>query len=184
MTILHVDSSVNAGNSVSRALTLDTVSHLTSRDPAADVVRRDLGTTPLPHLSLADFADPSVVDEFLAARTIVIGAPMYNFGIPSQLKAWLDRIAVQGKTFRYGANGAEGLAGGRKVIIVSSRGGVYSSGSPIESFDHQETYLQAFFGFLGVTDIAFVRAEGIAMGDETRERAIQSAKAEITKLAA
>jgi FMN-dependent NADH-azoreductase len=179
MTILHVDSSITGENSVSRALSLATVSHLAALNPAAKVVRRDLDATPLPHFSLADYADPSVADEFLAAQTIVIGAPMYNFGVPSQLKAWLDRLAVQGKTFRYGANGPEGLSGGRKVIIVSSRGGIYSSGSPFAAFDHQETYLQAFFGFLGITDISFVRAEGVAMGDEARERAIQAAKAEM-----
>ena len=184
MTILHVDSSITGENSVSRTLSLATVSHLSALNPAAKVVRRDLHTTPLPHFSLADYADPSVADEFLAAQTIVIGAPMYNFGVPSQLKAWLDRLAVQGKTFRYGANGPEGLSGGRKVIIVSSRGGIYSSGSHFAAFDHQETYLQAFFGFLGITDISFVRAEGVAMGDEARERAIQAAQAEITQLAA
>jgi FMN-dependent NADH-azoreductase len=184
MTILHVDSSITGENSVSRALSLASVTHLASLDPAANVVRRDLGTTPLPHFSLADYADLAVVDEFLAAQTIVIGAPMYNFGVPSQLKAWLDRVAIQGKTFRYSANGTEGLAGGRKVIIASSRGGIYSSGSPATAFDHQETYLQAFFGFLGITDITFIRAEGVAMGDEMRERALQTARAEITRLAA
>jgi FMN-dependent NADH-azoreductase len=184
MTILHVDSSITGANSVSRKLSRATVSHLTSLDPAAEVVRRDLAATPLPHFSLADYADPSVADEFLAARTIVIGAPMYNFGVSSQLKAWLDRVALQGKTFRYGAHGPEGLAGGRKVIIVSSRGGIYSSGSPVAAFDHQETYLQAFFGFLGITDITFVRAEGVAMGDEKRQQAIQAATAEIGRLAA
>ena len=184
MTILHVDSSITGENSVSRVLSLATISHLTSLDPAAKVVRRDLGAAPLPHFSLADYADPSVVDEFLAAQTIVIGAPMYNFGVPSQLKAWLDRVAIQGKTFRYGAHGPEGLAGGRKVVIVSSRGGIYSSGSPVAAFDHQETYLQAFFGFLGITDISFVRAEGVAMGDEKRQQAIQAATAEIARLAA
>src|SRR3984885_11289051 len=175
MTILHVDSSITGENSVSRALSLVTVSPPPAPDPAAKVVRRDIGTTPLPHFSLADYADLSVADEFLAAQTIVIGAPMYNFGVPTQLKAWLDRLAVQGKTFRYGAHGPEGLSGGRKVIIVSSRGGLYSPGSPFAAFDHQETYLQAFFGFLGITDITFVRAEGVAMGDEARQRAIQAA---------
>ncbi|HEX4740886.1 MAG TPA: NAD(P)H-dependent oxidoreductase [Caulobacteraceae bacterium] len=184
MTILHVDSSINDENSVSRSLTLATVSHLASLDPAAKVVRRDLGVAPLPHFSLADYADPSVADEFLAAQTIVIGAPMYNFGVPSQLKAWLDRLAIRGKTFSYGDNGPEGLSGGRKVIIVSSRGGMYSAGSPVAAFDHQETYLQAFFAFLGVTDITFVRAEGVAMGDEARQQAIQAANAEIKRLAA
>ena len=184
MTILHVDSSITGENSVSRALSLATVSHLTARNPAAEVVRRDIGTAPLPHFSLADYADLSIADEFLAAETIVIGAPMYNFGVPTQLKAWLDRLAIQGKTFRYGAHGPEGLASGRKVIIVSSRGGLYSSGSPFAAFDHQETYLQAFFGFLGITDITFIRAEGVAMGDEKRQQAIQAAKTEITRLAA
>jgi FMN-dependent NADH-azoreductase len=141
---------------------------------------------------VADASDPAValgnqmLEDFLAADIVVIGAPMYNFGIPSQLKAWIDRIAVAGKTFRYGANGPEGLAGGKRVIIASSRGGMYVEG-PFAAFDHQETYLRAVFGFIGVTDLTFVRAEGVAISPENKEQALKSAQSSIpsivTKLA-
>jgi FMN-dependent NADH-azoreductase len=109
---------------------------------------------------------------------------MYNLGVPSQLKAWIDRISVAGKTFSYGEHGPVGLCGGKKLIIASSRGGVYSEGSPAAFFDHQETYLKAAFGFLGITDITFIRAEGVAMGEEARNGAIASAKKETAALAA
>jgi FMN-dependent NADH-azoreductase len=108
---------------------------------------------------------------------------MYNFGIPSQLKAWIDRIAVAGKTFRYGANGPEGLAGGKRVIIASSRGGMYASG-PAAMMDFQESYLRTVFGFIGITDIEFVRAEGLNMGDEPKAQALQAARATIGSLTA
>jgi len=184
MTILHIDSSINGTNSVSRLLSGAVVDRIKSQSPKAKVVHRDLGIYPLPHLTLQDFADTSVVDEFLAAETVVIGAPMYNFGIPSQLKAWLDRIAIAGKTFRYTERGPEGLAGGRKIIVASSRGGFFGPGSPAAALDHQESYLRGFFGFLGITDLDFVRAEGLAMGPEAREKAISSAKNEVHQLAA
>jgi FMN-dependent NADH-azoreductase len=109
---------------------------------------------------------------------------MYNFGVPSQLKAWIDRIAVAEKTFRYTEKGPEGLAGGKNVIVVSSRGGFYGPGTPAAAMDHQESYLRAVFGFLGVTDVTFVRAEGVALGAEQREKALAEAKSELTKLAA
>jgi FMN-dependent NADH-azoreductase len=124
------------------------------------------------------------LEEFLAADIVVIGAPMYNLGVPSQLKAWIDRISVAGKTFRYGEHGPVGLCGGKKLVIASSRGGVYSAGSPAANFDHQETYLKAAFGLLGITDITFIRAEGVAMGPQARSEAIASAKKETAALAA
>jgi FMN-dependent NADH-azoreductase len=109
---------------------------------------------------------------------------MYNFGVASQLKAWIDRIAVAGKTFRYTEKGPEGLAGGKKAIVASSRGGFYGPGSPAASLEHQESYLRGVFGFLGITDVTFVRAEGVALGTEARDKAIEAARAEVTKLAA
>lgn len=109
---------------------------------------------------------------------------MYNFGIPSQLKAWIDRLAVAGKTFRYTEKGPEGLAGSKRLIIASSRGGFFGPGSPAASLDHQETYLRALFGFLGVKDISFVRAEGVAMGPKAREDAVAAAKGEVARLVA
>ena len=132
-----------------------------------------------------DLADSAaVMDEFLAADVVVVGAPMYNFGIPSQLKAWIDRLAVAGKTFKYSEKGAEGLAGGKTVIIASSRGGFYGEGTPLAVIDHQEPYLKAIFGFFGITDIRFVRAEGVAVSPEHRQKAIDAAEVEIETLKA
>jgi FMN-dependent NADH-azoreductase len=132
-----------------------------------------------------EFAATNVaLDEFLAADIVVIGAPMYNFGIPSQLKAWIDCLAAPGKTFSYTATGVEGLAGSKKVIVASSRGGFYSASSPMAFMDHQETFLSNFFGFIGITDITFVRAEGVNTGPEQRQRALESALAEIAVLKA
>ncbi|AXL53688.1 FMN-dependent NADH-azoreductase [Paraburkholderia caffeinilytica] len=126
-----------------------------------------------------DFAAiQSVLDEFLAAEIVVIGAPMYNFGIPSQLKSWIDCLAVPGKTFRYTETAVEGLCGGKQIIVASSRGGFYSGQSPMAVLDHQESYLTGFFRFIGVTNIEFIRAEGVNYGAESRQRAIDAALAE------
>ncbi len=184
MKILHIDSSINGTNSVTRDISRSIVDTLTAGEPSAKVIYRDLGAWPLPHLTLEALADSSIVDEFLDADVIVLGVPMYNFGVPSQLKAWLDRIAIAGKTFRYTESGAEGLAGGRRLIVASARGGFYGAGSPTAAFDHQESYLRAFFGFVGVSDITFVHAEGVAIGPEVRSKAIESARGEVLKLAA
>jgi len=140
---------------------------------------------PLDDALKADFAiGQAALEEFLAADIVVIGAPMYNLGVASQLKAWIDRISIAGKTFRYGDHGPIGLCGGKKLVIASSRGGVYSAGSPAAPYDHQETYLKVAFGFLGITDITFIRAEGVAMGEEARNGAMASAKRETAALAA
>ena len=120
----------------------------------------------------------------MAADIVVVGAPMYNLGVPSQLKSWIDRISVAGKTFRYSEQGPVGLAGGKKVIIASSRGGIYSAGSPAAIFEHQESYLKAVFSFLGVSDITFIRAEGVAMGPDARNGAVAAAKNQAVALAA
>jgi FMN-dependent NADH-azoreductase len=128
-----------------------------------------------------DYRD--ALDAFLAADIVVVGAPMYNFGIPSQLKAWIDRLAVAGRTFRYTEKGPEGLAGGKRVIIASSRGGLYGPQSGMAALDHQETYLRAIFNFFGITDITFIRAEGVAFGEAQREQALAAARADIGKLA-
>ena len=127
-------------------------------------------------------ASQAVLDEFLGADIVVIGAPMYNFGIPSQLKAWIDRIAVAGKTFRYTANGPEGLAGNKRVIVAVSRGGLYGAGMPAAAFEHVESYLRGVFGFLGVTDLEIVVAEGLQIGPEQREKAMQGALQTVTEL--
>ena len=150
MTILHLDSSINGENSASRVLSRSIVEQLTSAQPGTDIVYRDLAANPLPHLTLDAFADSSVLDEFLGADAIVIGAPMYNFTLPTQLKSWLDRIIVAGKTFRYTENGPEGLAGGRRVIIALARGGAYEANSAAAALEHLETYLRGVFGFIGI----------------------------------
>ena len=202
MKLLHLDSSILGAGSVSRTLSAEIVAAQAAMHPGIEIVYRDLATDPIghlngPRLAALQGATPSeasieadvekgqaALEEFLAADIVVIGAPMYNFTIPSQLKAWIDRIAVAGKTFRYTEHGPEGLAGSKKLIIASSRGGVFGAGSPTAAFDHQETYLRALFGFLGVTDITFIRAEGVAMGPDARQQAIAAAKAEATRLAA
>jgi len=180
MTILKIDSSITGDSSVSRQLTAATLDLLTAQQPGAAVVERDLVATPLSHLTLGGSGDADVLDEFLAADTIVVGAPMYNFTISSQLKAWIDRILVAGTTFRYGANGSEGLAGTKRVIVALSRGGFYEDGN---AFEHAKSYLQAAFGFIGITP-EFVTADGIAVGPEQREAGIANGLAEVERLAA
>ena len=202
MKLLHVDSSILAGNSVSRTLSADIVAAEQASRPGLEIIYRDLGATPVGHLSgahLAAFQGAAqeeaalqhdlasgfaALEEFLAADIVVIGAPMYNFGIPSQLKAWIDRLAVAGKTFRYTEKGPEGLAGGKKVIIASARGGFYGAETPAAFLDHQESYLRGVFGFFGITDLTFIRAEWVATGAEQRAKALDLAKGEIAKLAA
>ena len=180
MTILKIDSSITGEQSVSRQLTTAAVDQLVAQNLDQRVIERDLANEPLDHLTLAAFADTGVLDEFLAADTIVIGAPMYNFGVPSQLKAWIDRIAIAGKTFRYTEAGPEGLAGDKRVIIAISRGGFYDDGHALE---HVETYLRGVFGFLGITP-EFVQANGIAVGPEQRDAGIANGLAEVERLAA
>jgi FMN-dependent NADH-azoreductase len=202
MKLLHVDSSILGAGSVSRELTAEIVAAEKRRRPALEVTYRDLAVDPVDHLSgahLAAFqgaspespelgediaAGQAALEEFLAADIVVIGAPMYNFSIPSQLKAWIDRLAVAGKTFRYSENGPVGLAGGKTVIVASSRGGFYGPGTPIAFLDHQENYLRGVFGFFGITDVTFIRAEGVAIGAEQRAKAIEAARGEIERLAA
>ena len=201
MKLLHVDSSILGQGSVSRDLSADVVATFQGHHPDLAVTRLDLAATPIGHLTAAHLAaaqgapiddalksDVAIgqlaLEEFLAADIVVIGAPMYNFGIPSQLKAWIDRISIVGKTFRYGESGPVGLCGDKKLVIASSRGGIYREGSPAAVFDHQETYLKVTFGFLGITDITFIRAEGVAMSPEARIGAIASAKKESAAIAA
>jgi FMN-dependent NADH-azoreductase len=202
MKLLHVDSSILGPGSVSRQLTTEIVAAEQHLHPGLQVLYRDLASAPVGHLSGAhlaaaqgaapeaadvreDVADGlAALDEFLAADIVVVGAPMYNFAIPSQLKAWIDRLAVAGKTFRYSEKGAEGLAGGKKVIVASSRGGFYGPQTPIAFLDHQETYLRNIFSFFGISDVTFIRAEGIARGPEQRAQSIAEAQTSIAGLAA
>jgi FMN-dependent NADH-azoreductase len=190
MKLLHIDSSALGSYSVSRQLTADIVAELKRHHPGTEAKYRDLASESLPHWTpVADASDPAAVlgsqmlEEFLEADVIVIGAPMYNFGISSQLKAWIDRVVVAGKTFSYGEQGPKGLVSGKQVIIASSRGGHYSSG-PAAPMDFQESYLRAVFGFIGITELEFVRAEGLNISDEHKAEALKSAKTSIGSIAA
>jgi FMN-dependent NADH-azoreductase len=203
MKLLHLDSSVLGGNSVSRALSAATVAQLEKLHPGLSVTYRDLAATPIPHLSgaylaagqageaahapdlQADLAlGTAVLEEFLAADIVVIGVGFYNFSIPSQLKAWIDRIAIAGKTFRYTEKGPEGLVGAKRIILAISRGGLYGPGMPAAPYEHGETYLRAVFGFLGVFNPEVIVAEGIAMGPEQREKSIAAALSQVAALPA
>jgi FMN-dependent NADH-azoreductase len=183
VTILHIDASINGENSASRVISRSIVDQLKGALWGEEVVYRDLAKEPLPHLTLAAFADSTVLDEFIAADTVVIGAPMYNFTLPTQLKAWIDRIVIAGKTFRYTETGPEGLAKGKRVIIALARGGIYSEGSPASALEHLETYLRDVFNFIGI-EPEFVVAEGLNLSPEQREEAIRYALGETVRLAA
>jgi FMN-dependent NADH-azoreductase len=199
MKLLHIDSSVLGPHSVSRQVSAAIVDRLHRARPGLEIVYRDLATTPLahlsgPHLAAAQGAAPdadlqqdltagqTVLEEFLAADIVVLGAPMYNFAIPSQLKAWIDRIVVAGKTFKYSERGAEGLAGNKRVIIAVSRGGYYGAGSPAAAGEYVETYLRWVFGFIGVTNLEFISADGVQVGPEHREKALAGALQAATNL--
>jgi FMN-dependent NADH-azoreductase len=198
MKLLHIDSSPLADASASRELSRKVVAQWTASHPATKVEYVDLAVNAPSHLDIDSLGfrlgtdaaqltpaqrrenavSEKLVSQFLAADVVVIGAPMYNFAIPSQLKAWIDRIAQAGRTFRYTAAGPEGLATGKTAIVVSTRGGRYA-GLPGEVMDHQESYLKTVFGFVGITDVRFVRAEGLAMGDQARANALAAANVEI-----
>jgi FMN-dependent NADH-azoreductase len=185
MKLLHIDSSILGEGSASRTLTREIVDRFQAARPDTEVTYLDLAADALPHFSPGSLAradaretarDEQALEQFLAADVVVIGAPMYNFGIPSQLKAWIDRIVIAGKTFRYGPKGPEGLAGNKQVIVAVARGGVYPAGSPAE---YAESYLRHVFGFVGVRDLTFVRAEGLKISPQHREAALAAARAAI-----
>ena len=193
MRLLHIDASIQGANSASRQLSAAVVERLRKTTPSLEVTYRDLAAAPLAHLSGAHLAaalggtpesptlqqdlaaSQAVLEEFLAADIVVIGAPMYNFTIPTQLKAWIDRIVVAGKTFRYSAEGPVGLAGSKRVIIAISRGGLYGPGAPAAVLEHLETYLRGVFGFIGVANPELIVAEGLMIGTEQRELSMQRA---------
>ena len=199
MKLLHVDSSILAGEaSVSRRLSAEVVAGWRARHPDTEVTYLDLAVEPPDHFGAdalgvrgAAEGEPSpeqrrqnevserLVAQFLDADVVVVGTPFYNFGVPTQLKAWIDRLAQAGRTFRYTETGPEGLAGGRTVVIASARGGVYSETEAGRALEHQESYLKTVFGFFGIDDVRVVRAEGVAMGEEARKAAIAAAVADI-----
>ncbi|HUO18928.1 MAG TPA: NAD(P)H-dependent oxidoreductase [Steroidobacteraceae bacterium] len=185
MNILHIDSSILGEGSASRALTREVVAQLTKTHPEAQVAYLDLAAEELPHLSQRSLArsdeseaarNAAALEQFLGADVLVIGAPIYNFSIPSQLKAWIDRISVAGKTFRYTANGPEGLAGGKQVVIAMTRGGVAGADARGE---FGESYLRFLFGFLGIQDVRVVRAEGLNISPQQRAASLAAARAAI-----
>lgn len=199
MKLLHIDSSITGAQSVSRQLTRDIVNTWTASHPNTSVEYLDLAENTPSHLSAESLGfrmppsaenltegqrrenvvSETLVAQFLAADVIVVGAPLYNFSIPSQLKSWIDRIAQAGRTFSFTVAGPKGLAGGKTVIVASARGGVFSTSEGGRAMEHQESYLQTVFGFLGITDVRFVRAEGVAMGDAKKAEALTLAAAHI-----
>jgi len=187
MQVLHIDSSILGESSASRALTREIVGRLKEQHPEAQVTYLDLAAEALPHLSGKSLArsdeleaarNATALSEFQAADVLVIGAPIYNFSIPSQLKAWIDRISVAGETFRYTASGPQGLAGGKQVIVAMARGGV---SGPQGEFG--ESYLRFLFAFLGIEDVRFVRAEGLSISPEHRAASLAQARAAIAAVA-
>lgn len=195
--LLHLDTSIQADNSVSRRLSAVMVGKLEDALGSVKTTYRDLAASPLPHLSAQVFTSlmhpasvsglnraqqddveesARVLAEFLAADVIVIGVAFYNYSIPSSLKAWIDRVVVVGKTFSYDARGgAVGLAGGKRVVVVMARGGVFAKGSPNVHREHAERYLRDIFAFMGIDDVEVVVAEGLALGAEKNAAAVQKA---------
>lgn len=185
MTLLHIDSSITGAGSASRAISAAVVDHLREADPGLRVVYRDLVAEPLPHLTLDTFLtleSGEDVQQFLDAEVVVIGAGFYNFSIPSQLKAWIDRIAVRGRTFAYGETGPVGLVTGKRVIVALARGNVYHAGAPFAAFEHAETLLRSAFTLIGVTDLEFIVAEGLGRGEDARRDAIDGALSKARQL--
>ena len=197
-TILVIDSAVSGDASVSRHLVREAVAALTERE-TSHVIYRDLGAAPVPHLTEATVAgvraepttdaehasralSDALIAELRAADTVVIGAPMYNFSIPTTLRAWFDHVLRAGQTFSYSEAGPKGLLEGKRVIVVESRGGLYSEG-PAQAIDFQEPYLRHLLGFIGLTDVSFVHAEKIGYGPEARAQAIAAATTELRQLA-
>jgi FMN-dependent NADH-azoreductase len=200
-TVLHINSSVRQNGSLSRQLGAEFVAKWQEANPSGTVITRDLAANPVPHLTeqmMGAYFTPAeqrnadqahtiktsdaLVDELLAADTIVIGAPMYNFSVTSGLKAWIDHVARVGRTFKYGANGPEGLVSGKKVYVFVASGGAYSEG-PAAAYDHVTTYLRSVLGFLGMTDVTFIVAEGVAMGEEAVAAAIAKSRTSIAAIA-
>lgn len=199
-TALVLNSSASGSDSVSKLLVQSTVDRLRSQHPGLRVIERDLNGDPIPHLTTETTAalrggetatsaqrealalSNTLIEELQAAEIIVIGSPMYNFGITSTLKAWFDYVLRPGIAFRYSEAGPEGLFKGKRAVVVVSRGGLYSSG-PAQAWDSQEPHLRTMLGFAGITDVTFIRAEKLGYGPEAREEAIRNANAELAQVA-
>ncbi|GAA6615671.1 FMN-dependent NADH-azoreductase [Scytonema sp. NUACC26] len=202
--ILHIDSSPRGERSFSRKFAAEFVSAWKNAHPGDKVTYRDLGHNPVPHVDeswiAAAFTPPdartpelakaiefsdSLVDEFLAADRYIFGVPMYNFNIPSTFKAYIDQIVRAGRTFAVDANGGfQGLVEGKKMLIVTARGGDFSPGSPAAPYDYQEPFLRALFGFLGITDINFIHVQNLGAGEDARQASLAKAQEEVEKAVA
>lgn len=198
MKLLAIDASILGDNSVSRLLMSHFHDYWMQEYPKSEIIYRDLNAHPINHLSneiLSAKQQPveelsetlkselalseTLINEFLTADEVVIGAPMYNFSIATQLKAWIDRIVVAGRTFKYTEQGVTGLATGKKVSIISTRGNHYTNNASMQAIDHQESYLKAIFNFIGIPEVTIIRAEGLHLGESIREKAINLAKQKI-----
>ncbi len=192
-TILHIKSSSNLTSAATRTIGAVAAGHLTAQ--GATLITRDLVAEPVPHINPAfigalfsgqpDHSElalsNTLLDEVIKSDILLIEAPMYNFGIPSVLKAWIDHVARAGKTFRYTADGPQGLLSGKKAILVLASGGIYSEG-PAHALDHQESYLRAIMNFFGISDIEVIRAEGIALGADKAAAALENAQQQANRL--
>ena len=195
-TVLVITSSALGEASVSNQLVAETVARLRSHDPGLRIVTRDLGSDPIPHLNFdsatalrgaapdneaqaaAQSLSDALVAELKAADTLIIGAPMYNFGMPSTLKAWFDHVLRAGITFSYSESGPVGLIKGKRALVIVSRGGLYSEG-PAQVMDSQEPHIRNLLGFMGITDVTFLRAEKLAFGPDVRDQAIGAVRQQI-----
>ena len=198
-SVLVITSSALGASSVSNQIVQDAVAGLRARDPDLNVITRDLGNTPIPHLNsdsaavlrgttpandaqaTAQILSDELIGELKAADTVVIGSPMYNFGITSTLKAWFDHVLRAGITFRYAETGPVGLLKGKRAIVIESRGGFFSDGVT-KSMDSQEPHLRTLLGFMGIADVTFIRAEKLAFGPDARAQSIDAARSQLGKV--
>ncbi|TVP56649.1 MAG: FMN-dependent NADH-azoreductase [Nodularia sp. (in: Bacteria)] len=200
--ILHIDTSPRGERSISRALCYEFITSWKDSHSGVTVTYRDLGRNPVPHVDeswiAAAFTPPEartpelneaiklsddLVDEFLAADMYVFGVPMYNLSIPSTFKAYIDQIVRAGRTFAISEKGYEGLVdSSKKVLIITSRGGTFPPGTPYEAYDQQVPYLRAILGFMGLTDVTFIHADSLNLGDEPRQKSIAAAKDAIAQV--
>lgn len=197
-TILQIHSSLFNGNGQSSRLAKGFVARLRAQYPQAEVIERDLARDPVPHLDAMRFSafttqkhlrneeqnsviaySDALIGELRRADVIVLGLPMYNFGVPSQLKAWIDHVARAGETFKYTPQGAVGLLTGKRAYVFAARGGVYA-GTPA---DTQTQYVRDFLAFIGITDVEFVYAEGLAIDEQSRNAALAGAREQIERIA-
>ncbi|NHN77456.1 FMN-dependent NADH-azoreductase [Azotobacter chroococcum] len=196
--VLVIESSARKEGSVSRQLTAEFLANWRAAHPDDEIVVRDLANEPVPHLDielLGGWTKPAgqqseaeqaalarserLTGELLGADVLVLAAPMYNFAIPSTLKAWLDHVLRAGVTFKYTENGPQGLLTGKRAFVLTARGGIYS-GSPL---DHQEPYLRQALGFIGIHDVSFIHAEGLNMGGDFQQKGLAKAKEKLARVA-